>query len=1342
MISKYSVKKPFTVLVAVILILVLGGVSVTRMTPDLLPEMSFPYIVLFTTYVGAAPEEVETTVSKPLEQSLAALDDLKEISSVSSENVSVVYLTFEDTVNVDRAMLDIQQVVARLKSDWPEAVGNPTSLELSTDLIPTVVAAVHYADMDPIQLSAFVSETLTPALEGTNGVASVNATGLVAERIEIELNKEKIDRLNLKLYDTMDKTAQEAFDKIDEGQQKIDEGRQELEDARTQLDEGEEALKSGSYRASKGFKEAKGQLDQTKEELTSAIALMEEQRSALVAQKEGADTKVQALSALQGSLNFLEGSKSVLESSIAEINGSDALTEDEKAAARAIPQAELDGVNQGLAAIDQQLSQYGLTRDQIPGAIQQLSQIDDTIALLDKNLEAARTGLSQVEGGYGELEKKKSSVRGQISNAQKQIDDGRKQLEDGEAELDNGQQELDDALTEAQNQLASAKEEADLNRILTKELVAQLVQAQNFEMPAGYVSDGDVSWIVNVGDKVRGVEALEHVAILSLGLEDLDVVRLGDVADVHISDNSDTTYARINGENGVLLTFTRQSAYATASVADTISERFRELEAQYPGLKFVALMDQGDYIHMAISAVVQSLLLGGALAILILFLFLRDIRPTFAVGISIPVSVLFALVLMYFSGVTMNVISMAGLAIGIGMLVDNSIVVIENIYRLRAEGVPAKEAAIQGAREVMGAITASTLTTVCVFVPILFVHGMTRQVFMDMILTITYSLMASLLVALTVIPAMAQGLLRREVKPMGTLARKLMGAFERAVRFTLRHRVLALLLALLLLGVSAYLSLRQGFEYFPESGGTQISVEVNVPEDYTFADSCFLADEMLYAMEQVPDLTDIGGMIGGGITDVIGLSSGANNQITIYALVDEDSGRSSIEATRDIKAALAPFKDTVDFEVAGMSTMSMSSMLQSGGFTMNIFSNDLDDLRTAAQAVADRLRTVEGLKDVTGGSEETSPALHITVDKEKAIEHNLTTAQVYMAIVEELTHSVQATQVTTTTSSLSATIHSADGETDRQKLEKMSITATLRDGTTEEVPLRDIITVTETETLSSIHRLEQRRYISVTATVADGYNVTLVSTQARRALEGLQLPAGCQVEYAGENETIMDAMKDLFFMLLLGVLIIYLIMVAQFQSLLSPFIVILTVPLAFAGGFMGLLVTGFHMSIVSMVGMIMLVGVVVNNGIVLVDCANRLREERGLTKREAIVSAATMRIRPVLMTALTTILGLLPLGIGLGTGAEIIQPVAIVCIGGLTYATLMTVFLVPVLYDLLRRDKKAPRPIAEPAPQAMPAPEPTPVPQVAPTAQPAPAPAPELTEEMKLLLEIRDALKK
>lgn len=1296
MISKYSVKKPFTVLVAVILVLVLGAVSVTRMTPDLLPKMSFPYIVLVTSYVGAAPEEVETTVTKPLEQFLAALDDLKQINSVSSENVSVVYLTFEDTVNVDRAMLDIQQAVTKLKGDWPEAVGNPTTLELSTDLIPTVVAAVHYKDMDPIGLSGFTSETLLPALEGTNGVASVNATGLVAERIEIELNKEKIDRLNEKLFGSIDEAAQEGFDKIDEGQQQIDEGRQELEDAKSELEKGEEELESGRAEANRAFRKAKKKLDSTKAELEAAIDAMNKQRDQLLKQKEDAQNKLPALEALLRTIRQLESAKAALEATIAQITGNSELSPEEQAAALAPVQAALDEVNRQLAAIDGQLSQYGITRAQLPEVIQQLEHIDEAIALLDEKLAEAKSGLAQVEAGYKELSHQKGNVNGRLADAQQQIDEGRQQIESGEAKLDSSQQALDDALQAALSQLSDAKSAADLHGVFTKELVAQLLQAQNFEMPAGYLSDGDVSWIVNVGDKVKGVEALENVAILSLGLDDVDVIRLGDVADVRIADNGDTTYARINGENGVLLTFTRQSAYATATVADNIDGRFRELEKQYPGLRFVALMDQGDYIHMAMSAVIQSLLLGGALAILILFLFLRDIRPTFAVGISIPVSVLFALVLMYFSGVTMNVISMAGLAIGIGMLVDNSIVVIENIYRLRAEGVAPREAAIQGAKEVMGAITASTLTTICVFVPILFVHGLTRQVFMDMILTITYSLMASLIVALTVIPAMAQGLLRREVRPMSKLARKLMGAFEGTVRFHLRHRALSLLLALAILGGSAWYSLKQGFEYFPESGGTQISITVNAPEDYTFSDRCFLADEMMYAMESVPHLTDIGGMINGGMESLVGLSSGSDDQITVYALVDETGGYSSIEATKDIRRVLEPFKRYADFEVTTVSTMSMSNMLQSGGFTMNIYSNDLTDLQTAAQAVAEKLKTVEGLKEISGGAEETSPALHITVDKEKAIEHNLTTAQVYMAIVQELTSSVSATQVTTSTAALSATIHSATGETDRQKLEKMTLNATKRDGTTEEVPLMDIITLTESETLSSIHRLEQRRYISVTATVVDGYNVTLVSADARRAIQEVQLPAGCQVEYAGENETIMDAMRDLFFMLLLGVLIIYLIMVAQFQSLLSPFIVILTVPLSFAGGFLGLLVTDFHMSIVSMVGMIMLVGVVVNNGIVLVDCANRLREE-GLPKREAIVKAATMRIRPVLMTALTTILGLLPLGLGLGTGAEIIQPVAIVCIGGLTYATLMTIFIVPVLYDLLRRDKKPQPAVDEPA---------------------------------------------
>ena len=834
MISRYSVKKPFTVLVAVILIIVLGVVSVTKMTPDLLPEMSFPYIVLFTSYVGATPEEVEQTVTRPLEQTLAALDDLKEISSSSSENFSVVYLTFEDSVNTDRAMLDIQQVVAKLQSGWPDAVGTPSVLELSTDLIPTVVAAVHYQGKDSIELSSFVNNQLLPILEGTNGVASVTPSGLVVEQIEVELNTDKIDKLNQKLFGSIDDSAQGAFDELEEARQKIVEGREELESAKEELEKGESEISKGKGRAAYEYNQAKKKLDDAKKELTKTINDLEAQRKPLAAQMEEARPQRTLLTAAQQSLNLLESRKNAVLNTISEIENNPDLTEEEKQEALVNPRAELQGIEQGISTIENELSSRGISRDQIPEILAQIDQLEEGLNLLDQGIAKAKAGMAEIEKGYSELEKGKNQANSAIKTAEKKLEEGREQLEAGAAELDEGEKQLDDAFQMAQDQLASTKEAADLHGIVTKELVAQLLQAQNFEMPAGFVSEGDISWIVNVGDKVKGVEALENLALISLGFDDLDVVRLRDVADVHVIDNSGTTYARINGQNGILLSFTKQASYATATVADSITANFRELEKQYPGLRFVSLMDQGDYIYMAISSVVQSLLIGGALAIIILFLFLRDIRPTLAVSISIPVSVLFALVLMYFSGVTMNIISMAGLAIGIGMLVDNSIVVIENIYRLRATGLPAKEAATKGAKEVMGAITASTLTTICVFLPILFVEGLTRQIFMDMILTIAYSLLASLIVALTVIPAISQGLLVREVKPMGKFERKLLLGFEKTVRFAVGHRAIALLLAFALLGGTAYYSLRKGFEYFPESGGMQISVTARMPKEYSF----------------------------------------------------------------------------------------------------------------------------------------------------------------------------------------------------------------------------------------------------------------------------------------------------------------------------------------------------------------------------------------------------------------------------------------------------------------------------------------------------------------------------
>lgn len=1291
MLSKYSVKKPFTVLVAVILVMVLGYVSVTKMTPDLLPNMSFPYMVLMTTYPGASPEEVENSVTKPLEQAMASLDHISEITSTSAENYSVVFLTFEDDVNRDAAMMDIQRSISTLSGSWPEGVGNTQVIELSTDMIPTTVAAVNYKGMDPMELSAFVNDVLSIELEGINGVASVSKSGLVLQNLEIVLDDEKIDALNKTLYEAIDEEFEEAMSELTEAKEKLQESEDALAEGKEALEEGEDALNSGKKQANGALNQAQNQLDEKNKEVTELLSSLKEQKAQAEAGLEQVITAQEQLTELKYTLAVLERAKAVLDASITAIENNTFMTDEQKKEAidRIKNSEEYQTVESSLAQIDSALAEQGIGRNDIDSTLSTLkatqTQLEEAIPQLEEAIAQLEEGKLEIDKGYEELNKQKQNISSQMNSAQKLLNEKKEELAEGENALLSGKEQLEEAEKQAQEQLEAAKKAADLRNILTKELLSQLLTAQNFSMPAGYLYDGEQQYLVRVGDSVIGLEGLETLPLFSTGMESMDTIRLCDVASVSLLDNAGTTYARINGESGVVLSFSKQSSYATATVAGNIQTRFEELEKRYEGLHFVALMDQGDYIDLAMSTIVENLLMGAALAILILFLFLRDIRPTVIVGISIPVSVLFALVLMYFSGVTMNIISMAGLAIGVGMLVDNSIVVIENIYRLRGEGVPVLKAAIVGAKQVTGAIIASTLTTICVFVPILFVQGLTRKIFMDMVLTITYSLLASLVVALTVVPASVRALLKRPVKPVGKAGRAMLHGFETALRWCLSRRALCLILAVVILAVSAWLCLRQGFIYFPESGGNQLSVSVTMlDEDITFEEACALSDEMLAAIEGVEGLSDIGGMLGGSILSAIGFGGGTQDagSLTIYAVLDETRNISAV--AEDVRKVLAPYSDRAECSVSGMAGMD-SSMLTGEGITINIFSNDLDKLTESAALVAEALQKVEGLIDIDDGSEELTPALRISVDKEKAMENNLTVAQVYLAVAAALSGEQTASAIEVNGTSLSTTII-ADGSVPDsiEALEALTVTSTGRTGEETEVPLKDIASFSEAQAPSSIARMDQNRYISVTAGVDDEHNVTLVNTQVEKALKDVSLPAGCTAKLEGQGTTIMSAMADLTWMLLLGILIIYLIMVAQFQSLLSPFIVMGTVPLAFAGAFIGLLIGGFEVSIVAMIGLIMLMGIVVNNGIVLVDCMNQLREE-GMEKKEAIVQAATMRIRPVLMTALTTILGLLPLAVGVGMGAEIIQPVAVVCIGGLSYATLTTLFIIPILYDIMGR---------------------------------------------------------
>lgn len=1230
MLAKFSVKKPMTVFVAVILVILLGVVAFTRMTPDLLPNLDFPYVVIVTSYPGASPEQVETEITRPVEQSVATLDNIVDIQSVSSENMSMLILEFSEDANMDATTMNIREQLDQLGASWSDAVGQPYILKINPNMLPVNVSAIACEGYSTAALSTLVEDTLLPQLEGIEGVASVTASGMVEESIQVLFDEQRIDALNESIRAAIDGQFAEAEDEIATG-------RQELADAESALSSGQRQLNNGKTQLNTSREEAEQQFAAAREEL-------EQQRASLLTAQTQLRTAVYEIDEL---LATEDAAVMQLEALLA--------LED--------PSPEdLQQIEQLKAALDA----IAASKAQRPTLEEQLAETDLGIAALDAALE-------QLDGEQTDAVAALDAALEELNAGQSRINTARRQMEEAETELDNAQAQLDEAREEAYDA-------ADAHSFVTLSTVAGLLSAQNFSMPAGYAVEEDTQWLVYVGDEIEDVESLHQLVLLDLGIDGLDPIRLCDVADVFVFDNASETYAKINGEDGVLLAFYKQSNYATATVSANILDCFAELESANDGLQFTPLMDQGSYIRIVVSSVLQNLAVGAVLAVLILLLFLRDLRPTLIVALSIPISVTFAIVLMYFSGVTLNVISMAGLAVGVGMLVDNSIVVIENIYRLRSEGISVYRATISGAAQVAAAIASSTLTTVCVFVPIVFVEGLTRQLFADMALTIAYSLLASLIVALTLVPAVSSGLLRHGASAEGRAQAAMKNAYTRALNFTLRHKAPVLLGSVALLAVSAVLAISRGFAFMPAMDSTQMSVSVSLDEDATLADTAAVCDEIAARFAELPEVETVGVMQSGGLGAILGMggasSGGSANSATMYIVLNGEGGRSSGELEPLMESLCADLPCTVD--VTG-SSMDMS-MLSGSGITVRVYGDDLDALLKASREIAEHLSNVAGVASVSDGVEETTPELRVVIDREKAMTEGLTVAQVYQQIAAALNAETTATQV----DGLDVVVRGEADDTTVADVRALMLAVTGRDGTEYEVALSDIATFSISETMQSISRSLQRRYVAVSGEVSDGYNVTLVTAEAERALSDYVPPDGVRYEFDGENETILSAMNDLLLMLVLGIVIVYLIMVAQFQSLLSPFIVMMTIPLAFTGGLLALVITGFEVSIVSMIGFVLLVGVIVNNGIVLIDCMNRLRLD-GMERREAIVAACSIRLRPVLMTALTTILGLVPLGLGWGMGASLVQPVAVVSIGGLTYATFMTLFVVPVVYDSLCR---------------------------------------------------------
>ena len=1211
--AKFSVKKPLTVFVVVLAIVVLGVVAYLRMTPDLLPNMDFPYVVIVTTDPGASPEAVEEEVTRPMEQSMATLDRIKTVTSTSQNSVSMVMLEFEEGVSMDTVSVDIQQKISVLQGQWSDMVGAPYVLKINPSMVPVMVAAVSREGTDVYQLSDFVTEELTGKLEGISGVASVTVSGALTREAHVILDQEKMDALSATLADAVKDQLKKAEN--------------QLYAAKRQVEDGEKALSEAKREAADGIAGAVGDAaDKVRDKLKDLYRILE-------------DTDI---SEFAGGI----------------------VTDPDK----------------GLEELEKQLEQLKKDADKLIG-----------------DIESGRL---------------RARLEGEVSDLLVTLMDGLTQMTGAELQLSEAKTQIESGLKQIQDAYKKVAEQTDLGGLLSLSTVSGLLTAQNFSMPAGYIDDNSgVSYMVSVGQRFESSSELSEMVLFDLGLEGVAPITLGDVATVVVTDNADELYTKLNGENGILLSFTKQSNYATAEVSNNIRDRFDQLTAQDEGLSFVPLMDQGDYIYLIVETILSSLLWGAVFSVVVLFLFLRDWRPTLITLISIPVSVIFAVVLMYFTGVTINMISLSGLAVSVGMLVDNSVVVIENIYRLRAKGATIVQAAVSGAGQVLGAVTASTLTTVCVFAPIVFVEGLTRQLFTDLALTITYSLLASLLVSLTLVPAMAAGMLRRDFTPKAGLLDKLYPAYRRAIVWSLDHKAGVLLLSLVLLVTTAWGAVSRGFTFMPEIDMNNLSLTVTMPEDATRDEAVALADQVVERVMTVDDVEAAGFMMGSGTMGGLNMAGGGGTyDVTGYLTMPE--GTFGSDAGREIEALCADLPCTV--KASGVMSGMMSYMTGSG-VSLSVYGDDMEDLQTAARALGQRIGQVEGIQDVSDGLEDAAPALQVTVDRNKAMMKGITVAQIYMQVAAALQDSTTVAEVTLDGAGMEMIVDAAqESKLTREKLLELVITpdssmssamsgamggmsgsssassglSQLTGDSDEEEDtsfrLGEVAEVRETVSLNSIQRDQQRRYIPVTAAIADGYNVTKVTAAVQQAVAPLDLPEGVTVEFNGESEQIMDAMEQVLLMLLLGVVLVYLIMVAQFQSLKSPFIVMFTIPLAFTGGFLALLLSGIEVSVISLIGFVMLVGIIVNNGIVLVDYINQQRLA-GMGLREAVIDAGVTRLRPILMTSLTTILGLIVTALAKNAGTALIQPIALVCIGGLLYATLMTLFVVPCMYEIMNR---------------------------------------------------------
>lgn len=1012
--SSFSVRRPVTITMMTLIVIVLGAISLTRIPIDLMPKIEVPVAIVSTSYSGVGPQEIEELITRPLENAVATVSGMDTLQSISTEGSSLIIAQFDFGTDMDDVALEMREKVDLVKGMLPSDASTPMVMKIDPNAQPIVQLALTDGD-DLAKLQAFAEDTVKPRLERLPGVASVSVSGGYADQIEIAINQEKL----------------------------------------------------------------KG---------------------------------------------------------------------------------------------------YGLTVDQL----------------------------------------------------------------------------------------------------------AQVLRTENYSAPTGEVKTGAQKLTIRTTGEFKSIEEIQR---LPISIPGGTRVLLEDIATVTKKYKDETAISRTNGKKSINMSMQKQSGTNTVAVANKIAQELEKLKKEFPEVDIVTVMDQSNYIKDAIGNVSNSAMMGGILAIVVLYMFLRNLRTTFIIGVAIPVSVVATFILLFFNHITINMMTLGGLSLGIGMLVDNSIVVLENIYRYRQLGFSRIDAAVKGAQEVGMAVVASTLTTVAVFLPIAFTEGLVSILFRELALTVGMSLGASLIISLTLVPMLSSKLLKVDAvagqERQGRFKwfnylystfdkgfEKVEKGYKRLLSGALHRRKTTVFVAFVIFIGSMASIAAVGMEFFPASDEGQFSISIQMPNGYeleTVDELTTRIEGMLEGIEEIETVFTSVGSSGNSFRN-----SGSNRaSISVVLKKMAQRERQTIEVADQVREMIK------DIPGAKLGVSVSSSMSFSGGSPINIKikGDDIDTLKKIGEDIKNIVMSVEGTREVKNSLEEGIPEVEIQVNRDIATQYGLTAAQIASAVKGTVAGQT-ATKYRMNGDEIDVVIKGDPiFQESLSNLGQISIPSSRGS-----VPLSQVAQIAVVQGPSSINREDQVRVTQVNSQII-GRDLGSISRDIQAKLADYPMPIGYSYELGGENQQMMEAFQNLVLALGLAIILIYMIMAAQFESLVHPFTVMFSVPLAISGGALALFITGRTLSVTALIGVIMLTGIVVNNAIVLVDYINTRRSE-GEERNEAIVKAGPIRLRPILMTTLTTVLGLLPLALGIGEGAEAQAPMATVVIGGLTLSTLLTLVFVPVMYTL------------------------------------------------------------